>query len=38
MAAAGDISALDQHFNQPGKDISPWMFVPEGLDRHCGRI
>ena len=26
--AAGDISALDQHFNQPGKDISPWMFVP----------
>ena len=28
VAAAGDISALDQHFNQPGKDISPWMFVP----------
>ena len=26
--AAGDISALDQHFNQPGKDISPWIFVP----------
>jgi hypothetical protein len=25
---AADISALDQHFNQPGKDISPWMFVP----------
>ena len=28
MVAAGDISALDQHFNQPGKDISPWIFVP----------
>jgi hypothetical protein len=26
--AAGDISALDQHFDQPGKDPSPWMFVP----------
>ena len=29
VAAQGDISALDQHFNQPGRDISPWMFVPE---------
>ena len=28
VAAADDISVLDQHFNQPGKDISPWMFVP----------
>src|SRR5262245_28176472 len=26
--AAKDISDLDQHFNDPGKDISPWMFVP----------
>ncbi len=25
---AQDISALDQHFNDPGKDISPWQFVP----------
>lgn len=28
VAAADDISVLDQHFNQPGKDISPWVFVP----------
>jgi hypothetical protein len=28
LFAAGDISELDQHFNDPGKDISPWMFVP----------
>src|SRR5437016_9858842 len=28
-AAAADISTLDQHFNDPGKDISPWMFVPK---------
>lgn len=25
---AGEISALDQHFNEPGKDVAPWMFVP----------
>src|SRR5689334_1065630 len=24
-----DISELDQHFNEPGKPVSPWMFVPE---------
>jgi len=30
LAAAGaDISALDQHFNDGRKDISPWMFVPK---------
>src|SRR4051812_3502734 len=29
MAATPDITTLDQHFNQPGADISPWMFVPE---------
>ena len=23
------ISQLNQHFNEPGKDIAPWMFVPE---------
>ncbi len=27
-AAAQDISELDQHFNDPGKDIAPWIFVP----------
>ena len=27
-AAGQDISAFDQHFNEPGKDIAPWMFVP----------
>jgi hypothetical protein len=27
-AAAADISQLDQHFNVPGEDIAPWMFVP----------
>ena len=26
---AADISALNQHFNDPGKTISPWMFVPK---------
>lgn len=26
---AQDISELDQHFNEPGKDIAPWMFVPK---------
>ena len=40
VAAQGDISALDQHFNQPGREISPWMFVPQGehqgiLDRRA---
>jgi hypothetical protein len=29
IAATPDITSLDQHFNQPGADISPWMFVPE---------
>ncbi len=24
IVEADDISALNQHFNQPGKDISPW--------------
>src|ERR1700685_834434 len=28
-AAAAEISTLNQHFNQPGKSISPWMFVPK---------
>src|SRR5450755_1255878 len=28
--APGEISALDQHFNAPGKDIAPWTFVPKG--------
>jgi hypothetical protein len=28
-ALGEDISDLDQHFNSPGKDIAPWMFVPE---------
>jgi hypothetical protein len=28
--APGEISALDQHFNEPGKDIAPWTFTPEG--------
>lgn len=27
---AADISTLNQHFNGAAKDISPWMFVPEG--------
>ena len=26
---AGDITSLNQHFNRPGADISPWMFVPQ---------
>jgi hypothetical protein len=26
--SAGDITRLNQHFNEPGKSISPWMFVP----------
>src|SRR5579871_2805094 len=30
LAVAADIGALDQHFNEPGKDIAPWTFVPEG--------
>ncbi len=29
-AMAGDIAALDQHFNRPGGPIAPWMFVPAG--------
>jgi hypothetical protein len=29
LAAPPDITALDQHFNEPGADISPWVFVPE---------
>jgi hypothetical protein len=28
-ASAGEISALNQHFDEPGKSISPWMFVPK---------
>src|SRR5262249_55994175 len=24
-----DIRLLSQHFNEPGKDLSPWMFVPK---------
>ena len=28
-AAAQSITEFDQHFNDPGADISPWMFVPE---------
>src|SRR6516165_10094422 len=28
VCAVDDISALDQHFNKPGNDISPWVFVP----------
>jgi hypothetical protein len=44
-AAAGataDIAALDQHFNGPGNDIGPWMFVPHeniqefSCDEHPG--
>jgi hypothetical protein len=27
-APAQDISTLDQHFNEPGTDFSPWIFVP----------
>jgi hypothetical protein len=27
---AGDISALDQHFNRPGRSIAPWTFGPAG--------
>jgi hypothetical protein len=30
VAAAGDIAALDQHFNRPGHALAPWMFVPAG--------
>jgi hypothetical protein len=26
---AKSISELSQHFNEPGGDISPWMFIPE---------
>ncbi|HET6328052.1 MAG TPA: hypothetical protein VFG04_25440, partial [Planctomycetaceae bacterium] len=26
---AGDITALNQHFNDPGKSIAPWRIVPE---------
>src|SRR5436305_1193347 len=26
---AKDIRLLSQHFNEPGKDFSPWMFVPK---------
>jgi hypothetical protein len=25
---AGNIRALDQHFNHPGADVSRWMFLP----------
>src|SRR5712692_3648071 len=28
-ASEKDIRKLSQHFNNPGADISPWMFVPE---------
>jgi hypothetical protein len=28
--AANDISELDQHFNTPGGEIAPWIFVPQG--------
>ena len=28
-ATAKDISELTEHFNEPGADISPWVFVPE---------
>ncbi len=28
-AAESDISAFDQHFNRPGADVDPWMFVPQ---------
>jgi len=28
-ATAKDIRELSQHFNEPGADISPWMFIPE---------
>src|SRR5437899_13107346 len=24
-----DIRKLNQHFNKPGNDLSPWMFVPQ---------
>lgn len=27
--SGADISALNQHFNDAGKDIAPWMFVPK---------
>lgn len=27
-ATGQDISDLDQHFNAPGRDFAPWMFVP----------
>lgn len=27
--SARDISELDQHFNEPGADFSPWIFVPD---------
>ncbi len=27
--AVDDISALDQHFNRPGHDTLPWVFVPK---------
>ena len=39
---AKDISDLDQHFNSPGQDISPRMFVPQEnireLDRKSTRL
>ena len=28
-AAADDISQFSQHFNKPGGDIAPWMFIPQ---------
>jgi hypothetical protein len=29
VVIGADISDLDQHFNDPGKPVSPWIFVPE---------
>ena len=29
VSGAKSISELSQHFNEPGGDISPWMFIPE---------
>jgi hypothetical protein len=29
QAVGADISALDQHFNQPGKSIAPWVLLPK---------
>ena len=28
-AAANNISELNQHFNEPEGDISPWIFIPD---------